>query len=166
MTQPDMRFIDIARRELQSLLTAHPELSEDDVLRADMVEAETGALELLDNLISAEREACAMMDGTSHEIQRLQRRFERFESRKINLRKYMLQIMEAAGMKKVERPAATVSIAAGRPKVIITDESQIPDYCIRFKREISKEAVAQVLKSGKDMRGAILSNAEPVLRIS
>jgi hypothetical protein len=54
----DARFVDQARRDLAgSLLSLHPELEEDDVLRQDMIEAETGALELIDKLIEAEREA-------------------------------------------------------------------------------------------------------------
>jgi hypothetical protein len=39
----DARFVDQARRDLASLLSLHPELEEDDVLRQDMIEAETGA---------------------------------------------------------------------------------------------------------------------------
>jgi hypothetical protein len=60
--------------------------------------------------------------GVEEAIDHFQRRRERFDNRRSALRKYIMQIMEAANFKKVERPAATVSIAAGRPKVTITDE--------------------------------------------
>jgi hypothetical protein len=60
----DVRFVDQARRDLASLLSLHPELEEDDVLRQDMIEGETGALELIDKLIEAEREAKFLIDGS------------------------------------------------------------------------------------------------------
>jgi hypothetical protein len=77
-----------------------------------------------------------------------------------------MQLMEAAGLKKVERPAATVSIAAGRPKVVITDENELPEDCVRVKREPDKARIAAQLQRGEYVPGASLSNAESVLRIS
>lgn len=162
----DARFVDQARRDLASLLSLHPELEEDDVLRQDMIEGETNALELIDKLIEAEREALYMKHGAELEIARLEGRAARYSKRQKALRQYMQQIMEAANLKKVERPAATVSIAAGRPKVVIVDESQIPDAYWRIKREVNKEAIGTTLKALRDVPGATLLNPEPVLRIS
>jgi hypothetical protein len=162
----DVRFVDQARRDLASLLSLHPELEEDDVLRQDMIEGETGALELIDKLIEAEREAKFLIDGVEEAIDHFQRRRERFDNRRSALRKYIMQIMESANFKKVERPAATVSIAAGRPKVTITDEQMIDAVFFRYKKEINKEAIGQSLKAGQNVPGAALSNPEPVLRIT
>src|SRR4051812_856864 len=106
----DVRFVDQARRDLASLLSLHPQLEEDDVLRQDMIEAETNALELIDMLIVAEREARSFYSAIEIEIERLIDRRERFHNRRAALRKYIMQIMEAANLKKVERPSATVSI--------------------------------------------------------
>lgn len=162
----DVRFVDQARRDLASLLSLHPELEEDDVLRQDSIEAETGALELIDKLIQAERESKFLIDGIAEALNHFQRRRERFDDRRVALRKYIMQIMEAANLKKVERPAATVSISAGRPKVVITDEGALPDYFVRVKREPNKEAIARNLSAGESIPGATLSNPETVLRIS
>lgn len=162
----DSRFIEQARRDLTALLAAHPELEEDDVLRLDMIEGQTNALELLDKLIAAELDAQAMESALETWFERISKRRERYANRRIAVRKYMLQIMEAAGFKKVERPAATVSIAAGRPKAVITDESALPDRFIRVTREPNKNLIWAVLKDGNPVPGATLSNAEPQLRIS
>jgi hypothetical protein len=162
----DGRFVEQARRDLTALLAAYPELAEDDVLRQDMIEAETGALELIDKLVDVEREAKAMEGAVLAILDRLVGRKERFENRSIALRKYIKQIMEAANLKKVERPAATVSISAGRPKVVITDESLLPDRLFRIKREPNKTAIAAEIEEHGDVGGATLSNPEPVLRIS
>src|SRR3954469_159212 len=98
----DARFVDQARRDLASLLSLHPELEADDVLRQDMIEAETGALELIDKLVEAEREAFSLSDAVDKELERLTNRQMRFDRRRTALRKYIMQIMEAANLKKVE----------------------------------------------------------------
>lgn len=162
----DARFVDQARRDLASLLSLHPDLEEDDVLRQDMIEGTTNALELLDQIIRAERDALSMYDAADLELDRINKRRERFRQRQIALRRYIMQILEAANLKKVERAAATVSISAGRPRVVIVDESQIPDAYWRIKREPDKEAIGTTLKALRDVPGATLSNPEPVLRIS
>jgi phage host-nuclease inhibitor protein Gam len=148
------------------LLAAHPELEEDEVLRLDMAEGQTNAIEMLDELIRVEREAMALQAAIADEMHQLNKRLQRFVDRQRLVRKYMMQLMEAAGLKKVERPAATVSIAAGRQKVVITDEQMIDAVFFRYKKEINKEAIGQAIKSGANVPGATLSNAEPVLRIS
>lgn len=162
----DIRFVDQARHDLASLLSLHPELEEDDVLRQDMIEAETGALELIDKLVEAEREALALEESITRILERLSDRKNRFANRRVILRKYIMQIMEAANLKKVERPAATVSISAGRPKVMITDEAALPQRCLRVKSEPNKTLIQAALLNGEVVNGAMLSNPEPVLRIS
>jgi hypothetical protein len=162
----DVRFVDQARRDLASLLSLHPELYEDNVLRQDMIEAETGALDLIDKLIEAEREALALEESITRILEQLSDRKTRFSQRRIALRKYIMQIMEAANLKKVERPAATVSIVAGKQKVVITAEDALPEDCMRIKREPDKTRIASHLHRGDYIPGATLSNPEPVLRIS
>lgn len=163
----DSRFVDQARRDMASLLSLHPELEEDDVLRQDMIEGSTNGLDLIDKLIEAEREAKALAEGVKLYLARVQMRLDRFHARQAAIRHYIKIIMEAAKLERAERPAATVSIAAGRPKVVITDETRLPDFCVRIKREPNKEAIAKAFKEGnREIPGATLSNPEPVLRIS
>jgi hypothetical protein len=79
----------------------------------------------------------------------------------------MMQLMEAANLKKAERPRRYRLNSCRGPKVIITDESAIPPaYHRRIKTEIDKESIARTLKALGDVPGATLSNAEPVLRVS
>jgi hypothetical protein len=167
MPHVDRRFIDQARRDLTALLAAHPELEEDEVLRLYMVEGSTNALELIDILIAAEREALSLEEAVKILQERLAIRQARFANRRSALRQYLMLLMATAGLKKVERPAATVSIAAGRPRVIVTEPDLLPDYYCRIKREPNKDAIGKALKEGVErIPGATLSNSEPVLRIS
>jgi hypothetical protein len=162
----DVRFVEQARRDLTALLATYPDLEQDDVLRLDMIEGETNALELIDLLIAAEREALSLEEAVKILQDRLAIRQARFANRRGAIRKYLMQLMEAARLKKVERPAATVSIAAGRPKVVITDESLIYEDFVRITREPDKDKIAKALKGGEIIPGATLSNSEQVLRIS
>jgi phage host-nuclease inhibitor protein Gam len=163
----DGRFVEQARRDLTALLAAHPELEEDEVLRMDMAEGQTNAMEMLDELIRVERDARSLQDAIADEMDRLNKRLQRFVDRQRLVRKYMMQLMDAAGLKKVERPAATVSIAAGRPKVVITDETLLGEKFVRIKREPNKEAILKALLSHENgVFGATLSNSEPTIRIS
>jgi hypothetical protein len=59
----DVRFVEQARRDLIALLSAYPDLEQDDVLRLDMIEGETNALDLIDLLIAAEREALSLEEA-------------------------------------------------------------------------------------------------------
>lgn len=162
----DGRFIDQARRDLATLLALHPELEEDEILRMDMVEGETGAMEMLDELIKVEREARTLQDAVAAEMERLNKRLQRFCDRQSLVRKYMMQLMEAANLRKVERPAATVSISAGRPRVIVTDENLLPEWAWRIKREPDKVKIGKMLTETSEVSGATLSNPEPQLRIA
>jgi Siphovirus Gp157 len=166
MSQLDPRFIEQAKAALHHLLVTHPELEEDEVLRLDMIEGSTNFMELLDELIEADREIAGLEEGLEAVIDRFLLRKQRFASNRLGIRKFAMQLMEAAGQKTVKRPAGTISIAAGRPKVLITDETAIPPAYTRTKVEIDKESIAKTLKALGEVPGTTLSNAEPVLRIS
>jgi hypothetical protein len=112
----DARFVDQARRDLTALLAAHPELEFDDVLCTDMIEGATNALELLDEANPGRSKTpCFLAEALMLRLNASKSAKRAFPSLPL-LRKYMMQLMDSAGLKKVERPAATISIAAGRSK--------------------------------------------------
>jgi hypothetical protein len=163
----DLRLINQAKIDIENLLMSYPDLLEDEVIRADMVQGSTTAFELLESLVRAERDAAAMENAVAEEMDRLARRRQRFEARRQALRRGIRQVMETANLKRAELASATVSIAAGRPKVVITDESQLADYFMRVKKEPDKEKIRlAIVEDGIVVPGATLSNSEQVLRIS
>lgn len=155
----------IIRQQIANLLTTCPELAEDDVLRADMVEAETDAYTFLSIITRKIGESEALCEGVDAYVKDLYLRQNRVERRIDALRLLAFKIMEAAALKSAELPEATLSIRAGQQKVIITDETQIPDALFKIKREPDKTAIKEKLKSGEVVAGAQLSNAEPSLTI-
>jgi hypothetical protein len=153
------------RNEISHLLRAYPELEEDGILKADMIEAETSLLYVMDHLLRTARDARAMSDACHDEMAMITKRQERFDTRNLAMRKLMFFLMDLSGQKRIERPLGTISVANGKPKVIITDENQLPEQFVRIKKEPDKRLIESHLKAGDDVPGAALSNAEPYLRI-
>ena len=77
----------------------------------------------------------------------------------------MFQMLQLARLRKLELPAATLSLRNGTPRVIITDEAAIPDALCRFKREPDKAAIKTTIQDGGYVAGATLSNAEETISI-
>jgi len=75
--------------------------------------------------------------------------------------------MEASGIKKIECPLFSISLAKGQEVVSITDENLLPDEYVRVKTEISpnKIALKNALKDGKEVPGAELVTGKTSLRI-
>lgn len=157
--------VEVVRQQISNLLLQWPELEEDDVLRADSIEGETDAHEFLRLVEEQRREATAMAGACSTTIAELEVRRDRFVRREHAMRKIAFQVMEAADLRKIEMAEATYSIRNGSPKLIVTDDAIIPDILCRIKREPDKKKIADLLKQGNEVQGAILSNAEPTLSI-
>jgi hypothetical protein len=156
----------IIKHQIENLLIQCPDLEDDDILRADMIEAETEAFDFLRTIEERRREAIAMAGACATTIAELEVRRDRFTRREKAMRALAFKVMEAGDIRKpVELPEATYSIRNGTPKVIITDEQLIPDLLCRIKREPDKKRIGEMLKDGKEVRGAELSNAEPTLAI-
>jgi len=155
----------VVQQQISNLLLLVPELAEDDVLRADMIEAQTEAHELLRKLETRRREATTLAAGINSTIEELSTRLARMWRREDAMRRIIFRIMELADLRKVELPEATLSVRAGTQKVIITDEAIIPDILCKIVRQPDKVRIKEMLKDGQTVRGAELSNAESVLSI-
>ena len=164
MTYPHFD-IERARAEIRLLLANNPELEHDEVLRMDMLDGETTLNDVIDILLRKIKEAQSLSNAIADEMGLLHDRQTRFEMRALKLRQSIFNLMTDAGLTKIERPRGTVSIATGRPKVLITDENALPDDFVRIKREPDKKRIEVYLKTGQNVPGATFSNAEPYLRV-
>lgn len=152
--------------QITALIIAYPELGDDEILREDMIEAETGLHEFISVLLRKIGATVSLAEGTRGYVAELKERISRLERREHALRQLIKTLMEAADIRKSERPEATVSIKAGVPRVIVTDEALIPEAYWRIKREPDLTKIKQTIKSNVTVPGTELSNAEPILAIS
>jgi hypothetical protein len=158
----DLKYI---QQEIAALILLHPELEEDDILRADSIEGETRAFEFLARIVRKIGATRALADGTAEYIGQLQERKARFERREQALRAFCFKVMNTADLKKVELSEATLSIRAGQPKVVIINEHEIPDAFMRIKKEPDKTKIKTALQANEYVAGTALSNSEPALTI-
>lgn len=156
---------DQIKQQIATLLLQYPELEDDEVLRADMIEGETNLHEFLRTIEKRRRNTDGQLRALDYEVGELKARTERFERRKEAMKELMFRLLQAGNLRKVELPEATLSIANGQAHVVITDEAMIPDILCRIKREPDKTRIKQMLKEGTEVRGAVLSNASPHLTI-
>src|SRR5262252_8063165 len=117
------------RAQIELLRVTHPGIwnEGDEQLLADMLEAETGLHEFLAAVVDRMCEADAFVDGIEYLRDDMKARRERFERRSDAMRALAFKLMTAAAVKKVELAQATLSIRAGTPKVIVTDETLLPE---------------------------------------
>lgn len=153
------------RSEIESLIAAHPELAEDEILRADTIEGSTDAHAVLATILDAMREADALEDAVAARIAALSERRKRIAARSDVLRDLALRLLHAAGRRKLELAEATLSIRAVAPRVEIDDPALIPPALTRTKTEPDKTAIRAALAAGEAVPGAHLSNGGETLAV-
>lgn len=155
------------QNEITALLLAHPELAEDEVLRADSIEGETGAFEFLSMIGDLIDDAVDVAEGTNARIIKLESREARLGRRINALRGLIMRIMNTADLRKAELPGRTFSVRSGPQRVLIINDGEIPEEYVRVKvtREPDRTKIKAAITAGYIVPGCALSNAEPSLAI-
>jgi hypothetical protein len=109
----------------------------------------------------------ADVDSIDAQIERLKLRKKTMENQRERLRDYLLTNMEASGITKIECPYFTASIRKGSESVQILNEDQIPDDYMTTKVSISpdKKAIADAIKAGSEVTGAVLARGKNTITI-
>lgn len=155
----------LVRQQIHNLLLTLPELADDDILRADMLEAETDVHEFLRMLERRRQEAEHMTEAIAANMTALGERKARMWRREEAMRALMFKVMEAADLRKVELPEATISVRNGAEKLVINDEASVPhEYC-SVKYTPHKAWIKELLKAGKTFNWAALVQGEPSVSI-
>lgn len=117
-----------------------------------------GETDVLDREIDAMQSDEGLAEAIRAREADLRIRRERLEMRADAHKKALKLIMDATGLKKLERPLATVSIRAGSVSVSITCEADIPTQLMREKvtRIPDKAAIKAQIEAGETVPGAEL----------
>jgi hypothetical protein len=156
------RDADALRQEIANLILRYPEIAEDEVLRADMLDGETGIADVLTDLIRMGEDARSLRDATKQQLANLKARADRFDRRIEFSRALMMSILDAANLRKAELPEATIFLR-NNPQQLLgePDPDKLPDDLVRIERKADRKAILDALKGGRDIEGLALSNSPP-----
>jgi hypothetical protein len=160
MNAPNLSLIELVASELA-------EYRDDEEAFWDTLDGETNALDLIDALLAGEQDDAALADAISAQIDRLADRAKRIEDRGRAKRRTLGLILNAAGMKKAERPRGTVSIRPGNLSVRIVNEDDVPSQLVREKitRTPDKTAIKAQIEAGESVPGCELVRGDDIVTI-
>lgn len=164
MANPLLAAEDVAR-EINLLLAEYPQLASDEDLMRDTLEGNTRFNEIMDRLLLEMRDNETLAEATSQRIGKLRERQTRMTHRVQFYRALMHRLLTLTGLKSVALSEAKVSVVNSPEKVIITDESAIPDTLMKIVREPNKTAIKNALKTGQHVPGATLSNGGTTISV-
>lgn len=164
MANPVLAAEDVIR-EINALLLEYPQLADDEELFRDMLEGNTRFNEIMDRLLIEMRDNETLSDAAAARIAKLRERQTRLTHRAQFYRSLMHRLLTVTGIQSVALAEAKVSIMKSPDKVIITDESAVPDAFMKITKEPNKTAIKNAIKSGTYVPGAALSNGGTTISV-
>lgn len=155
---------------LQALLADFRDmLAEDPDFALDLAEGQTNALEIIDALVIADGLDAELIAGAKVAKATIEHRVDRFKARIERRRAIIERFLIIMEQKKLERPAATLSLANRKLTVEVTDESALPSEFFTTptptvdKKKLN-EHVATVMKArDEEVANAKAEDRSPVL---
>lgn len=147
----------------ERLKAQFPDLEDADLV--DTLDGQFDVREACARMLRAAEDDAMMVDGIAARQEQLAARKARLNARIERLRAAVLTAMQETGIRKIEEPEFTASIARRPAAVVITDEDSVPDDYATTVRKIDKKALRDALKAGAAVPGAALSNGSETLTL-
>lgn len=141
---------------------------DDDQLILDVIEGETDAMEAISKVLRMIGESASLARSLKDYEGDLATRRKRYETRVDVMRRSLLAFMQEFGLKKIERPEATLSMSPGKPSVGFAgdfDARNLPEDCQRVSVDADKARVKERLEAGEDLPGCFLTNGSTSLTV-
>lgn len=152
--------------ELKERLQAGFDLDDDDLALWDTIEGETTLKERLVAILRKAAECDAFEDALGEMINKMQTRKQRMKNKSEKLRNLVAWAMSECGMKKIDAADLTVTLAKGRPPLLITNEvAAAEQFRLERKPEVDRTKLRQFLESGQRLWYATLGNPSNHLTI-
>ena len=158
--------------EMTGQYLALAELADDPNMPEDAL---TDSLEGIEGEIEVKAQALlqvvAGMEGDTgaidREIERLKGRKQVIQNRANSLRQYLFDNMVISGINKIACPLFQITLAKGRPMVVVNDAESIPDKYIKttITRAPVKKEILAALKAGEGVAGCVLGESKRSLRV-
>jgi len=159
--------VDQLRLDIENLIREFPEIAEDEMLRADMLDGETDITGVLSSLFNTADDTKGEIKKLSDQIEQRTQRRARLAKQVDFLRGLMLKVLQSADLKKFRLPEATLSQRNAQPQIVgEVDVNVLPDDLCRITVEPDRAKIREALMNGQDVPGVYLSNAPPTLSIN
>lgn len=146
----------------QMLLSAYPELIEDEQTLYDTLDGESDLHQLIQTMVESVEDDENLVAAISERVAQLASRGKRLEARVEKKKQAILSVMMEAGIHRMTLPSATISQAVNPPAVVVVEAQLIPkDYWVEQKPpepKLDKRGILRDLKEGLEVPGVTLSN--------
>lgn len=153
----------VVQQQIASLRLQFPALADDAEAWGLSVESETDLPELMEQVVAAMLDAAGMAGAIATRIAELEARQGRYEQREKAMRALALKLMQMAGAKKLELPEATLSVRAPGRKLVISDDTAVPDDFCQITRAPDKSKIKALIGGGGAVNWAALVPTEESL---
>lgn len=151
-----MKLYELTENYLRVLELA--EEMEPELLRDTLESIQESIEDKAENTAKLIKSLEADVKAIKEEEKRLADRRKALEKKIENIKDYLREQLELAGIDKVKRPTITVSIQNNPPSVRVIDEKIIPsDFMIPVAPKIDKKAILEKLKKGEEVPGVELA---------
>ncbi|EGY0052585.1 TPA: siphovirus Gp157 family protein, partial [Listeria monocytogenes] len=96
------------------------------------------------------------------EAKRLLKRKQALENNVQNLKNYLQTEMERMEIRKINSTLFTIQIQKNPPSVEIVEEALLKPFFLLQEPKIDKKRIAEILKSGEEVKGARLVESESI----
>ncbi|EAD4976587.1 siphovirus Gp157 family protein, partial [Listeria monocytogenes] len=96
------------------------------------------------------------------EAKRLLKRKQALENNVQNLKNYLQTEMERVEIRKINSTLFTIQIQKNPPSVEIVEEALLKSFFLLQEPKIDKKRIAEILKSGEEVKGARLVESESI----
>lgn len=150
---------------LQRLRSVASLLPEDDPDREEMLTVEGDYSSLMEWALRKRNEHIAQEQAASSLVEIYQDRCGSFFKRAESMRDIVKIIMEAAGERKYQGIAGTVSIKAIPPKPVVVSEELVPEKFWKTQCSLQKSLINEAVKNGETVPGVSMDNGGETLTI-
>ena len=142
-------------------------LRDDPDFLLDAAESETGLMELIDAMAVADVYDKHLIEGASEAAKSITERRDRIKDRREFRRALIERALMMLERDKLERPAATLSLAKRAPKLLVTEETDIPAayFVTETVVKLDTKKLTEDLREGKTIPGATLDNGGRTLTV-
>ena len=141
--------------------------TDDEDMRRDTIEGETGLFEAVDHALERAAQALAFAAALRLRKEEITKRIDRLEHSVEMTKAAIASAMGMAELRSLPRPLTTLSIRPTPPQVVINSEADIPSQFWKPQPpKLDKKAISAALKGKVDVPGAQLSNGGETLHWS